>query len=164
MATDEALLGFTAKHAVFPASNAATFDERNDHLLLDFAPSSDEEAHFTGWLPDNYGASGIDVIIKWAATTATSGNVKHETSFERVQAGVTDLDTASFATAKTSTVATDSTSGVTTHTTIAHSNGSEIDGLLKNEYFRLKYRRLGSDAADTMAGDMELQGIYLRET
>jgi hypothetical protein len=163
MASGDALIQFVVNNAAFPDTLAASIDERGEHLVLDFDAATDEEVHFTGWLPEHYGGGGIDVLFKWAASTATSGNVVHETSFERIQTGTTDLDTASFATAKTSTIPTAATSGVTIDTTIAHSN-SEIDGLLKNEQFRLKYRRLGSNGSDTMAGDMELVSIYLTET
>lgn len=164
MATGDSLIAFTVNNAEYPDSAAASIDERGEHLVLDFDAAAAEEVLFMGWLSSNYSGLGIDVIVKWAAETATSGNVVHETSFERVLAGTTDLDVASFATAKTGTAATNGTSGVTTHTTIAHTNGAQMDGLLVNEFFRLKYRRLGTNGSDTMTGDMELLSIYLRET
>jgi hypothetical protein len=164
MATGDTLIAWAPGAANFPNSLAATYDERNAHLVLDFDASTDEEAHFVGFLPQNYAGSGIDVHIWHAASTATSGNVVLGSSFERIQAGTTDIDSDSFAAEQTTTVATAATSGVPSNTTIAHTNGAQIDSLAVGELFRLKIRRLGSNGSDTMTGDLELLGVYLEET
>lgn len=165
MASGDALFSFVMNQAETPDSNAAPPDKRNVHLVRDFDAAKDGVVLFSSVLPEHYGGNGMDIRMQTMASTATSGNFVPELSVERTLAGTTDLDTDSFATAKkTGGTATNGTSGVVTNTTIAFTN-SEIDGLLKNERFRLKFRRLGSsDANDTMAGDLELVSIYATET
>lgn len=146
-----------------PASAFATLDTRNSHPVLDFDAATDESAVFRGVLHPGYANSGVNVRLIWAASTATSGNVIWEVSFERVNAGALDIDADSFATAVTASAAADSVSGETTETTIAVSNGASMDSLVAGEMFRLKVTRDANHASDTMTGDAELIAIVVTE-
>lgn len=146
-----------------PASAYATLDTRNSHAVLDFDASTDEAAVFRGILHPQYGGGGLNVKLIWAATSATSGNVIWEVSFERINAGALDLDSDSFASAVTASAAADSVSGETTETTIAVSDGASMDSLAAGEMFRLKVNRDANNGSDTMTGDAELLMVIVTE-
>lgn len=162
MSQGHTLLIWTAEAARPPAANFATFDQRNAHNVLDFDDTTAETALFGSILPRNYDGYGIVATLVWMATTATTGNVKWEMAFERHQDEVDDLDSDSFATAKSTTATAPGTSGSPQYSEISFSN-SEIDGILKGESFRLFVRRAAADVADTMTGDAELLRVELRE-
>lgn len=166
MAASETLVVFTPLGYEPPATNYATLDTRNSHPVLDFdAAAATEAAVWTGVLPSNYSGGGITIYLHWAASTATSGNVIWQSSFEYISDGSNDIDSDSFATAITwSAAATSGTSGIVTVSNQAHTNGAEIDSIVTGASFRLKVERLGSNASDTMAGDAELVAVELRET
>jgi hypothetical protein len=131
---------------------------------MDFDAAADEAALVPGVMPRHYAGGGVTIALHWMATTATTGNVVWEAAFERHAAGTDDLDADSFAAAVAASAATTSgTSGVLTVTSIALTN-SQIDGLLAGESFRLRIRRLGTNAGDTMSGDAELLRVEVRET
>lgn len=154
---------FTALANEAPASAFATLDTRNSHAVLDFDAGTDESAVFRGVLPTGYGGGGVNVKLIWAATSATAGNVIWNAAFERINAGALDIDADSFATANTATAAADSVSGETTETTIAFSNGAQMDSLAAGEMFRLKVLRDADNGSDTMTGDAELLAVVVTE-
>jgi len=144
------------------ASNFATIDRRNSQLVLDFDGTADEEAYWVKALPRYYlGKYGLTVKVVWSASTATSGNVVWAASFER-HGGGHDHDADSFAGEQTATAVANATSGVETETSIQFDT-TQIDGLLAGEGFRLKLRRLGTHASDTMAGDAEVWRVEVIE-
>lgn len=149
----------------YTGANPATVDVRNGHWVLEFDPGATAEtATFEDVLPSNYAGGGITVYIEFMVDTATSGNVVWGASFERHDTG-TDLDSDSFAAEKTVTVAAPGTTGAPAYTSIAFTNGAEIDSLAALESFRLKIRRVSSDAADTVnSNDAQLMWVYLKET
>lgn len=161
MASGETLISFTALSSQPPTTSYATLDLRNSVPCVDFDAAATETTIFQGILPRNYAGGGITVSLHWMASTATSGNVVWETAFERMN---TDLDADSFATAVQATGAANATSGITTTTTLAHTNGASIDGLAVGESFRIRVQRIGANASDTMTGDAELVACELRET
>lgn len=163
MASGDTLLTFTPLANQPPASTYATFDTRNGHVVLDFDASADEVAVFGDVLPRHYAGGGVTVTLVWMATTATSGNVVWSVAIERDDTA-TDLDTDSFATANTATAAAPATSGAPAYTTIAFTNGAQMDSLAVGEAFRLKVQRTGSSGSDTMTGDAELLGVEIKET
>jgi len=166
MASGDTLVTFLPLGYEPPASNYATLDTRNSHPVLDFdATAATESAIWTGVLPNNYSGGGITIYLHWAASTATSGNVIWQSSFEYISDGSNDIDSDSFATAVTwSAAATSGTSGIVTVSSQAHTNGAQIDSIVAGGSFRLKIERLGSDGSDTMAGDAELVAVELQET
>lgn len=163
MASGSTLCTFEPNGARQPATNMGTFDRRNVHLVLDFDDTTVETVYFESFLPRNYAGGGITATICWMATSATSGDVVWSISWERMDTG-TDLDSDSFASEQTATATTSATSGKPTYTTIAFTNGAQIDSVSVGEKFRLQFRRNASAGGDTMTGDAELLGIELKET
>ena len=163
MASGDTLLTFTPLANQPPASTYATFDTRNGHVVLDFDASADEVAVFGDVLPRHYAGGGVTVTLVWMATTATSGNVVWSVAIERDDTA-TDLDTDSFATANTATAAAPATSGAPAYTTIAFTNGAQMDSLAVGEAFRLKVQRTVSSGSDTATGDAELLAVEIKET
>jgi len=142
---------FTAEHNQPPASNFATLDTRNSIAVLDFDDATDESAVFMGIIPEGASlGSGLKIRLHWAATTATSGDVRFDVQLERM---TTDLDSDSFDTVASSTATTSGTSGILTVTEITLTT---IDSVTAGDGFRLKVTRDANNAADTMSGDCEL--------
>lgn len=147
-----------------PSSNYATVDTRNGHLVIDFDASTDESMVVRGILPRNYAGGGVTIYVHWRATSATSGASRWATAFERV-AGQ-DIDSDSFATAQTTGGTANGTSGVETVTSIAHTDGGQMDSVAAGEEFRLKITRDadGTSGTDDMTGDAEISSIEIKET
>lgn len=163
MASGDTLVVFVPQAGMPPATNYATFDQRNSRLVADFDAATDESLVFRGVLPRNYASGGITVNLIWMATSATSGSCRWATSFERCN---TDQDADSFATANTAGGTANATSGITTTTAIAHTDGAQIDSVAVGEEFLLKVTRDadGTSGTDDMTGDAELVAVELKET
>jgi hypothetical protein len=166
MASGDTLLQFFPAANEPPAANFATFDTRNGRLVLDFDPTTDESAIFSGILPANYGGGGVTVEIEFAASSATSGTCRWQTAFERLQTGTLDIDADSFAAAQSAGGAANATNGVTTEVSIAHTDGAQMDSLAADERCRLKVTRDadGTTGTDDMTGDAELVSVTIKET
>lgn len=166
MGSGNSLLLFLPNANVPPASNFATLDLRNGHLVLDFDASTDEAAIFKGVLPQNYSGGGLTLKLHFAMSSATSGNVVLEASIERIGDDVQDIDSDGFASAQSSgAVAVSSVSGQAKIATIAFTSGAQMDSLAAGEAFRLKISRDADNAgSDTATGDLELIVAELRET
>ena len=167
MASGDTLAIFYARSASFPTSAFATPDLRNNHPVLDFDGSTDEEAFFEGVLPANYAGGGVTVDLYVAFSSATSGSVRLQTDIERQNASGPDLDADSFVgTFQSGGGSASGTSGITTKVSIAHTNGAQMDSLAAGEPFRLKVRRDadGTSGTDDIASDMELSRVVIRET
>jgi hypothetical protein len=160
MASGDTLLSFGALANMPPASAFATVDTRNAHVCLDFDAGTDESAVFAGILPR---LANTTVVLAWAASSATSGDVVWNVAWERDDTG-TDLDADSFATANSATATTSATSGALTYTSITFTTGAQMDNIAAGERFRLKVTRDADNAADTMTGDAELFAVHVRET
>ena len=163
-ATTDTLAVFTPLHNEPPAAAFATLDTRNAHPVLDFDGATDEEAVFTGVMPDNYAAGGITVKLHVAFTTATTGTANIEVSWERITG--LDIDADSFATMTDGSATPNGTSGIETVVSIAFANGAAIDSVVAADLFRLKVRRDadGTNGTDDITTDMELLGIEVTET
>jgi hypothetical protein len=162
MASGDTLLIFHPYNAEAPASNYATLDTRNNVPTLDFDDTTDESGVFNSIMPQSYAATtGVDVKIKFMMETATSGNVVLTTAFE---AEGTDMDSDSFASAQTATVAVSGTSGIEVTGTIQHTAGAQMDSVVAGSRFRLQVTRDADNASDTATGDLELTGVEIRET
>lgn len=134
-----------------PASAFATLDTRNSIAVLDFDDATDESAIFVNVMPE--GAvlgSGLLIRLHLTATSATSGNSVWDVSLERMN---TDLDSDSFDTVASATVAADATSGKPFYADITLTT---IDGVTPRDGFRLKVTRNASNGSDNMSGDAEL--------
>lgn len=152
------LVRFTPSDNQPPSSTYATWATRNAIEVLEFDSAANESAIFLGIIPEAADfTTGLKVRIFWAAATATAGDCVWNASFERM---TTDMDTDSFASAQASTTTTNGTSGVPNVTEISFT-GSQIDGLLAGEMFRLKLLRNSTD--NTMTGDAQVIAIEIRQ-
>jgi hypothetical protein len=160
MATGQTLAVFGVLANEPPATNFATFNERNGHPVLEFDTTTAESAIFSGIVPRHYAGGGITVYATWMAKTAVAGTIGWTVEFERMN---TDLDADSFASAQTITAATvDGTSGIPSTTNVAVSNGANMDSIAVGEAFRIRITRDVSN--DTAAGDAQLIAVELKET
>lgn len=167
MASGNTLLTWTPQCNEPPATIAATLDLRNYHPVLDFDASADEEAVFSDVMPRNYAGGGITVYLHYSMSSATSGNVVWQVSFERIGDSQQDIDSDGFASAlSTGQVAVPGTSGHVDICSKAFSDGAEIDSVAVGEGFRLKVRRDAdsTSATDDATGDAELRLVELKET
>ena len=163
MASGNTLCTFFAASNEPPTSNYATFDTRNGHLVLDFDTTTQEAAIFTGIMPRNYAGGGVTVYIHAMLSSATTGTLGWDVSFERMSDATTDLDADSFATAQTVTAATvPGTSGIVLVLNVAITDGANMGSVAAGESFRLRIRRDVSN--DTASGDAELICVEVKET
>lgn len=164
MASGDVLARWQAGDGIPPTSGFAPLIRRNNHLLASFDAASTESLDFADVFDRRYTGGGITIVLGWSAAAATSGDVMWETKIERHQDDTDDLDSDSFGTAKTAAGTAASVSGELQYTSIAHTDGAEIDSLAIGEDFRLRVSRLGGDGSDTMTGDAELKSIEIRES
>jgi hypothetical protein len=163
MATGNTLCVFMPNDNEPPTAAFATLDTRNLHPVLDFDAAADESAVFSAVLPRHYAGGGLTITLIWAASTAVTGDVVWNTAIERLDIG-TDSDADSFAAANAATATASATSGAPIYTTIAHTAGAQMDSLAAGEAFRLKVTRNAVAAGDTIAGDVELLAVEIKET
>lgn len=168
MASGETLVVFTAQTATPPADDVtytpATFDIRNNHLVLDFDSAGTEDVFFEGVLPRHYSSGGTTVTLQWMATSATVSACNWSVQWERHQAISDDLDSDSFATAATVAPTATAPSGNIHYTAVTFTNGAAMDSVAVGEHFRMRVSRVGGDASDTLVGDAELIAVEIRET
>ena len=164
MATTDTLVVFTPLNNEPPATAFATLDTRNAHPVLDFDGATDEEAVFTGVMPDHYAGGGLTVKVHVAFTTATSGTANIECMLERITG--LDIDADSFATFQDVGVTANATSGIEVVGSITFTSGAAMDSIVIGDLFRLKIRRDadGTNGTDDITTDMELLGIEITET
>lgn len=165
MASGDTLCTFTPLSGIPPAANYATLDSRNSHVVADFDAATDETIYFEGFLPAHYDGGGLTVTIWGMLTSATSGSVRLEAAIERHDTG-TDLDSDSFASAKSAALTASGTSGAPSSAAISFASGAEMDSLAAGEHFRLLIRRDadGTTGTDDATGDFELLGVHVTET
>ena len=167
MASGDTLLVFTPLCNEPPTSNAATPDERNNHPVLDFDGTTDEEAVFTGVMPANYSAAtGLTVVTFWAFTSATSGSLRVQAAIERIDVSSLDIDSDSFASFQSAGGSAPGTSGQVIAVTITLTAGAQVDSVVAGEAFRLKIRRDadGTSGTDDITSDAELVAVHLKDT
>ncbi len=161
MASDQTLLIFNPLHNEPPASNFATPDTRNQHPVMDHA--IDEVSVFSCVMPAHYGGGGVTVFLHYAMSSATSNDIKLETSFERIGDQQQDVDSDGFAAAQdTGDVTVPGTDGLVDIASTTHTNGAQIDSIAPGEGFRLKIERVAVAGVDA-TGDLELLFIEMKE-
>jgi hypothetical protein len=165
MASGNTLLQFGAADNEPPASNYATLDTRNGHLVLDFDASADEAAIFSGIMPRHYAGGGVTVYLHLSASGITTGNYIFDVAWERVGDGSQDVDSDGFAAAQSlAATAVPGTDGHVDIVSVAFTDGAQMDGVLAGEKFRLKVTRDADNASDTAAADIELHAIEVKES
>lgn len=163
MASGDTLLIFTPLQNEPPASNYATLDIRNQHPVLDFDASTNEDAVFRGVMPRNYGGGGLTVYIHYAMSSATSGDVDWDVAFERIGDQQQDIDADGFAAANSvDNTTVPGTSGNVDIVSVTFTDGADMDSIAAGEAFRIKITR--DAASDTASGDAELIAVEIKET
>lgn len=165
MASGNFLAIFTPLSNEPPASAFMTLDTRNSQPVLDADDATDEEAVFSGVIPDIYASGGFTVKVHVMATTATSGDVVIQAAFEALAAQ--DVDADGFAAFQTSGAVTVSgTSGIEVIATITFTDGAQADSVAAETAFRLKIRRDADNtsATDSVVGDCEISKVTIEET
>lgn len=146
-----------------PSTNYATWDTRNQRPCLDFDTTTQETAIFSDVMPHGYAGGNLIVDVTAALTSATSGTLGWDVTFERVGSGSQDTDSDGFATAQTITATTvPGNSGDTITLSVTCTAGAAgTDSIAADDLFRLRIRR--DVANDTAAGDAELYSVTVRE-
>lgn len=164
MASGDTLLILKANAADTPSSAGATHGSRNNQSVLKFPDDSTTSAYWGSlYLPDHYDGGGITARIEFASDTATSLGVRLDGYFERRVAGTYDSDADGWQTTPQSVSPAHVTAaGLCENDDIDFSN-SQIDGLLKNEFFRFRLSRDHDHADDDMSGDLLIFAIALLE-
>lgn len=144
-----------------PTATPMSYDTRgNNHAMLTANGSANNLILFEGALPNSYANGNIEIAIDWVSPN-TSGNVVWSCNFERVTGQ--DIDSDSFATAKTNnSVQTQGTSGIAQTSIITFAN-TETDGVQAGEPFRILIARLPGETNDNLAGNASIIQVRLRE-
>jgi hypothetical protein len=115
-------------------------------------------------MPRSYAGGGITVSLHYALTSATTYDIRLDTSLERIGDQQLDIDGDSFAAAQnTGDITVPGTSGLVDIVTTTHSNGAEMDSIAVGEGFRMKVLRVAVVGTDA-AGDLELRFVEIKET
>jgi len=164
MASGNTLCVFDMGASRPPTGNFATPDTRNAHLVMNYVNGSSTYTTFEGVLPRNYSNNGITVYLTWLALSVNTGSVQWAVAFERHQANVTLLTSDQFATEQSANQACAGTNGEVVQTSIAFTDGTQINNIAQGESFRIKVRRDGANANDTMSDKAQLLKVELKET
>lgn len=163
MASGDSLLIFRPQDIEPPAANYATLDTRNGHPVLDFDPTTNETAYFSGIMPRSYAGGGITVYLHYAMTSAVANTVDWDVAFERIGDQQLDIDGDSFAAVNSvDNTTVPGTSGLVDVVSVAFTDGADMDSVAAGETFRLSVTR--DAASDDATGDAELVMIEIKET
>jgi len=164
MASGDTLLIFTPLNNEPTSSDFASIDFRNLHPVLDYDDTTNESSVFSAVMPRNYAATtGLTVYIHYALSSATSGDVDWDVSFERIGDQQLDIDGDSFAAVNSvDNTAVPGTTGLVDIVNVTFTNGADMDSVAVGEAFRMKVTR--DAASDTAAGDAELVMVEIKET
>lgn len=163
MASGDTLSKFVPQSGEPTSSDFATHDTRNLHPTLDFDAATNESAVFSDVLNRAYAGGGLTVYVHYAMTSATSGDIDWDVSFERIGDQQQDIDSDGFAAVNsTDNTTVSATSGFVDSITVAFTDGADMDSIAVGEGFRMKVTR--DAAADTATGDAELRFVEIKET
>lgn len=163
MASGDTLVVFSALHNEPPSSAPATLDMRNQHPVLDFDGGVNESAVFSAVMPRHYGGGGVTVHLHYAMSTAESGDIDWDATFERIGDQAQDIDADGFAPVNSLDGTTvPGTSGLVDIVAVTFVDGGDMDNVAVGESFRLKVTR--DAVADSAAGDAELVKVEIKET
>ena len=112
--------------------------------VLTFDPgATEEEMDWKCYMPAHYDGGGVTLHITWSGGAAVgTGNVIWSAQFKSVTIDTDDLDTKAFAAQNDSTAdTTASASGETVDSTIAFTDGADMDSVAAGEPFFLRIAR-----------------------
>jgi len=164
MASGSTLLTFLAQDGQPTSSGAATIDTVNSQLVDSFPAGAVSDITFEGVLPRNYSGGGLTVTLWWMAASATANTPQWEVSFERHQAGTSNLASDNYAAAQVANPTAPGTFGIISATAIPFTNGAQMASIAAGESFRMRVRRNGTAGGDTMTGAAQLLAVEIRET
>ena len=169
MASGQTLGIFKAIDGVPTATNGSLpLVTSNNIFVQEFDPSTQQSCDFAWTVPQNYSATtGWTLYLHWIGVTATSGAVLWGAAVERDNAGGSAITTDHFAStvnAGGGAATTAGTTGVETVTSIALTNGTQINSAAVGDDVRVRIYRIAADATDTMSGYAGLVGFEIRET
>lgn len=153
-------IGRTLTKALYP-SGAPGRGVRNARPVWEFDDVADESIIFMDVMEPSYQGNDIDVRIQWAGNGATTGDVKWNVEWERINTGL-DLDGDSYAAAQTVTTTTSGTDGQTVISTISFTQ-AQADGILASEPYRLRLTRDADAGGDTMTVDAQVLCVVVEE-
>ena len=163
MASGDTLAVFKPHDQEWRGSNYARQKTRNHHPTLEF--TTVDIGIFSFLLPRNYSGGGITVYMHYCMVSATTNDIRLNTTFERIGDQQQDIDSDGFdATGVTGTDTTvPGTSGLVDIISNVHSDGARIDSLAAGESGRLKITRAAPAGTDA-SGDLQLTMVELKET
>lgn len=146
----------------------ATQDFRNGGATVDismpvlgFDAASIEYAGYRGMMPPAWNGVSIKVRFAARASSATTGGMRFEAAFRRMDAA-DDLDATHTYSWQGATVAAPGTSGYPAYGEITFTQ-AQADSLAGGEEFALLLRRKTDDAADDMTGDAEVSALVIAQ-
>ncbi|MCG8448911.1 MAG: hypothetical protein MI725_04945 [Pirellulales bacterium] len=143
-----------------PATGYATLDLRSGFAVLDMDDAADEKAIFHAVLPSHYGGGQVLAVVTWTSTSGITGNAKLRIEATRIQAG-TNLDSLPAAAGSSDVVvAAPTASG---ELVVSQTSAIDVGGASSGDTLLITLTRLATDAADTLAGDVELLALEVRE-
>ncbi len=165
MASGEELLAwFGIQGAGDAGAGHADFYDRNQHFAAHFSHSTGDAVIYEGVMPNNYdGGSLVCFFLYGNEDGGDANNIVWSIEFERIQAGTTDIDTASFATTQLSVASGNATAGLLLEHSFTIGAGSQTDNIAAGDAIRVKVGREGSDAGDTNLNDMFLVRFWIEE-
>lgn len=167
MASGDSLAKFQPGHNEPPSSLYATRDNRNGHPVLDFDADQTEAAIFSDVLVEHYaGTTGITVYlhVSWSSDTNAAHKTRWEVSLERIGDGQQDVDSDSFAASQGVSQNVVANSGDVDITSIAFTDGAQMDSIAVGELYRIRVQRDHDHADDDATGDAELHAVEIQET
>ena len=160
MASGETLLTFDLLSNRPPTTAFATVDLRGAFVVLDFDASTNERAQFHATVPSHYSGGDLTAVLTWTSSTATSGSAKLRVELTRLNAGI-NLDVLPSPGGSVDlVVSAPSTNG---NLVVDLADPITVGGLTPGDTLQVLVSRLATDAADTMAGDLELVALELHE-
>ncbi len=158
--TPRELAVFNAADGILTAASSATPSIRNEREMLDYADGAVETVYFTGVVPRSYVAMGpLRAKIFWVAATATSGDVRWALAFERLEPGGPNVDSDNFGDNEVIN-STTAVNGEINVALISFTN-AEADAIKPGNAFRIRVRRMGGAAGDTMLGAAQAMRVVL---
>lgn len=161
MASGDTLAIFSSANAQ-PTSTTASYAVIGDLTCFAFDGASNEDLVFCDVMPQAYSGGGVTAYIYWTCD-GTTGAVDWDLSFDAIVADTSTITGASYAavnSADTNTVP--GAASVLTVTSIAFTDGADMDSVQAGGMYRLKLTR--DAASDTNNSTAQAYFVELRET
>ena len=158
---------FTPESAQFPGSAfPALKKDAQSRMVVAFDAAADEECYWTAVAPENFsGASNVNVVVSYYMATASgsTNNVVFAVAIEAPSASE-DVDSgAYFATDSSLTSPIPATQGYYKQATIGVTPALQ-DALAASNYFRMRLKRLATNAFDTATGDAHVLAVEFKDS